>query len=100
MTLPRTQLLEEAANLITSDREQEYGDPAVCLDRIARGWSIILADKLRPGVTIDPHEVALLNDWQKTVRIVETPDKADSWRDKLGYTAIGWEALTKFWPAK
>jgi hypothetical protein len=33
--------------------------------------------------------VALMMDWVKTARLLETIDHADSWIDKCGYSALG-----------
>jgi hypothetical protein len=33
--------------------------------------------------------VALMMDWVKTARLLETIDHEDSWVDKVGYSALG-----------
>jgi hypothetical protein len=33
--------------------------------------------------------VALMMDWVKTARLLETIDHNDSWIDKVGYSALG-----------
>jgi hypothetical protein len=33
--------------------------------------------------------VALMMDWVKTARLLQTPDHEDSWIDKCGYSALG-----------
>tara|TARA_R110000824_G_scaffold102941_2_gene244888 strand:- start:4799 stop:5074 length:276 start_codon:yes stop_codon:yes gene_type:complete len=86
---PRNQIIKEAADLINGDRADRYGDCLENFENIAAGWSVIL------GVTVTPGQVALALDWMKTCRIVQTPDHKDSWVDKLGYLALGWECIER-----
>ena len=81
----RTALLKEANELINGDRHKDYGDASDNFRRIAAGWSEIV------GKEIKPHEVALMMDWLKTCRLITSPDKEDSWVDKIGYGALGGE---------
>ena len=83
----RNLIIEEATEIINSERADDYGDCLDNFERIAAGWSIIF------GVTVKPFQVALCNDWTKTCRIVTTPDHKDSWRDKVGYSSLGWEVV-------
>ncbi len=78
-------ILSEAEKLIQSDRNDVYGPWAVNARRMARGWSIIL--ELEREITNE--EVALMMDWVKTARLIQTPEHIDSWRDKCGYSALG-----------
>ena len=45
----RSECLAEAMDLITGDRNREYGEPIHNFERIANGWSIIL------GRIVEPH---------------------------------------------
>ena len=38
-----------------------------------------------------PAHVALMMDWVKSARLIETIDHEDSWIDKAGYSALGAE---------
>ena len=40
---------------------------------------------------LTPAHVALMMDWVKTSRLLESIDHVDSWIDKAGYTALGAE---------
>lgn len=85
----KVRLLNEAAELISNDRNNEYGPPHRNFSDIARGWSVIF-DR-----DVEMHEVALAMDWVKTCRLLKTPAHEDSWVDKAGYTAIGAELITE-----
>jgi len=52
-------------------------------------WSIILEKDITPA------QVCLCMDAVKTTRLIKTPDHADSWADKCGYSAIGGEVSEK-----
>ena len=91
---PRNQIIEEAKDLINGDRAEIYGDCLENFTNIAAGWSVIL------GVKVEPFQVPLCDDWEKTCRIVQTPDHKDSWRDKVGYPPLGWEVVVRSQDAK
>jgi hypothetical protein len=81
----RTDLLVQAADLISGDRAKDYGDAHENFQRIADGWALIL------GHPVAAYQVALAMDWLKTCRLITSPDHLDSWIDKAGYTALGGE---------
>jgi len=83
--MKRDEILDEAKDLVSGDRHDDYGDAVVNFDRIATGWSVIL------GTDVTPVQVALCMDWVKTARLIQSPDHADSWVDKAGYSALGAE---------
>lgn len=83
--MKRDEILDEAKDLVSGDRHDDYGDAAVNFARIAQGWSVIL------GTDVTPVQVALCMDWVKTARLIQSPDHADSWIDKAGYSALGGE---------
>jgi hypothetical protein len=86
----RTEILTEAADLISTDRAAEYGDALDTHYRIGVIWGAILGCG-----AIAPHDVALCMDAVKTVRAAKNPKHHDSWVDKAGYSALGGEmALT------
>ena len=72
-------------------RGENYGSPKENMQRIADYWNVYLR---HCGVIVDasyelgPEHVAMMNDLQKTARLVETPDHADSIVDKAGYSAV------------
>src|SRR6478609_2384349 len=61
----RVVALREAAQLITGDRQQEYGPPEVNFQRIADVWSVLL------GREFTPSEVALAMIGLKLARAAE-----------------------------
>lgn len=81
----RDEVLDTAKNIVSGDRHQDYGDAAENFYRIAAGWQVIL------GTDVTLTEVALCMDWVKTARLIQSPDHADSWVDKAGYSALGAE---------
>ena len=72
----------EAAREVLDDRGIEYGDPR---DNLLRIWRICrtLGIQLR-----DPSELALVYIATKLSRMVESPQREDSYLDLIGYAAI------------
>jgi hypothetical protein len=84
--MTRDEIIEHAKTLISGQRAVDYGDAKDNFDRIAAGWNIIVENIDGP---ITAKHVALMMDWVKTCRLLETIDHIDSWVDKVGYTALG-----------
>jgi hypothetical protein len=84
--MTRDEIIEKAKALINGDRAKDYGDAKDNFDRIAAGWNIIIENLDGP---VTAKHVALMMDWVKTCRLLETIDHLDSWVDKVGYTALG-----------
>jgi hypothetical protein len=84
--MTRDEIIEKAKALISGQRAVDYGDAKDNFDRIAAGWNIIVENIDGP---ITAKHVALMMDWVKTCRLLETIDHIDSWVDKVGYTALG-----------
>jgi hypothetical protein len=83
----RSECLAEAMDLITGDRNREYGEPIDNFQRIADGWSILLFQH------VTPHQVALCMAWLKMARLCETPDHKDSYTDAAAYMALAWQLV-------
>ena len=83
----RVQTLKEAAQLITGDRQQDYGPPSVNFQRIADLWNVQLAHRLKDGEKFTPVDVALALTQLKMARAVQSP-KHDTFVDGAGYLAI------------
>lgn len=79
-------ILDTAKGLIYGDRQEQYGSALQSFTNIADGWAIILRSKLREGEVITAEEAALMLDWFKTTRLLNTPGHMDSLVDKAGYT--------------
>ena len=84
--MTREDILDTAKQLISGPRAKDYGDAKDNFDRIAACWNIII-ENLDGQVTAK--HVALMMDWVKTARLLETIDHEDSWIDKCGYSALG-----------
>ena len=59
-------LCKEVVSIVET-RGRDYGDIKTNHEEITKGWSVIL------GIEVKPHQVALCNDWQKTVRLKANP---------------------------
>lgn len=84
--MKRDEILDTAKELISGQRAQDYGDAYQNFDRIAQGWNVIVSNTDGP---LTAKHVALMMDWVKTCRLLETIDHEDSWIDKCGYSALG-----------
>jgi hypothetical protein len=84
---PRSQCLSQAMDLITGDRNREYGEPLDNFQRIATGWQVILKHE------VTPHKVALCMAWLKIARLCETPGHSDSYVDAAAYVALADELV-------
>ena len=94
--MKRDEILTTALDLINNDRAKDYGDAYENHARVAEGWNIIiLKGALTSHGYLTPSHVALMMDWLKTSRLLESIDHTDSWIDKAGYTALGAEFASK-----
>ena len=80
----RSDVLIEAAVTITSDRNNQYGEPENSFPLIAAYWSAHL------GVEISAHDVAIMMTLMKISRM-EAGYKRDSYIDAAGYIGIAGE---------
>ena len=87
--MTRDEILDTAKELINGPRAKDYGDASDNFVRIADGWNIIAQNAVRTHGYITRKHVALMLDWLKTARLLETIDHDDSWIDKAGYTGLG-----------
>lgn len=71
-------ILEEAAQVVSGERAEDYGDMKKSFDNIAKGWSVIA------GTEISAHQVGLMMVWLKTVR-ESNKHKRDNLVDCIGY---------------
>lgn len=75
-------ILEEALDITQGDRQEDYGDCRIELDRIAKMWSVIFCKE------ITPNEVALAMISLKITRQMNK-NKRDNWVDIAGYARVG-----------
>lgn len=78
--------LERAISLVTGRRAQDYGDAEASFQRIADGWNIIVRSA---DGDLTPAHVALMMDWMKSARLLQSINHTDSWVDKAGYSGLG-----------
>lgn len=81
----RAAILEEAARLVCTDRDEQHGDARESFGRIAALWSADL------GIPIGPADVARLMALLKLARAKGKPGVIDSWIDAAGYSALAGE---------
>ncbi len=87
-------ILREADRLIHGDRQAQYGHPSTDFRRTGRMWGAIL-DRWRrsPEQDVPDYLVALCMASLKISRIVQTPEKRDSWVDLAGYAGAGYRCF-------
>ena len=71
-------LVEEAVQLVSADRQAQYGHPLDNFQRIADLWSVIL------NIEVTPEQVALCMVQVKVSRELQNP-KRDNIVDAIGY---------------
>lgn len=113
----RSDVLEEAADIVDGDRNVDYGDPIQDFSRTGKYWGIHLSsvlarrlhlmgvedrDNIHVGTVIamvedllDPHDVAIMMMQLKHSRLAWSPEKRDHWVDAAGYAACGWDCAVR-----
>ncbi len=88
-------LLDEAKQIITGDRQDAYGSPEDSFYLIAQLWDAYLSAHPRDKKTlgkemsqIEPIDVARMMTLLKIARMVCGQDKRDNYADAAGYLAI------------
>ena len=82
----RRQLLDQAQNIVTKDRDEQYGDPEDSFAQIAAFWGIYL------DTNIDSDDVGMMMMLLKIARQSHKP-KDDNLIDIAGYAACVAEIL-------
>ena len=82
-------VLKEAGNLLSFDRNAIYGDAVHDFRRIGEVWASLLDLPL----PIAPHTVAAMLAGMKLVRSQITPEHRDNWVDGAAYAALGFGTL-------
>ncbi len=93
MTKMRTEeetILEEAARLVTGDRQNSYGPPDQDFQRTAKMWEALLGTCVQEDKTlkIPPKFVAMCMIALKLSRETHQ-NKRDNWTDTAGYAYCG-----------
>ena len=83
----RKHFLDTAEALINGDRAKEYGPAKENHERIAQIWGTILNHE------VTPEQVVACMMGLKLARLSHDMTKDDSWRDIIGYAALGGEII-------
>lgn len=95
---PRASALNEARDLITGDRNNQYGPPTQDFDRTAKLLNALGYVRLDAEGAIHDilsSDVALIIAQVKVSRLMHSRDKRDSWVDLAGYAACGYECAVE-----
>ena len=87
----RAGILEEAARIVTRDRAATHGNAEDSFAWIAGHWNWWLQDKLEPGASITPYDVAQMMVGFKQARAKGNPAHGDNFTDGCGYFALAGE---------
>lgn len=94
--MTRSEILDTAKQVVTTDRNAQYGEPEDNFDTIASLWNAYLVGKHSDGTVITEKDVALMMVLFKVGRILtSTTVKEDSYIDAAGYIACGYECAQK-----
>lgn len=90
--LPRQQLLKEAYEITSNDRNTAYGNPEDNFQNIADRWNLFLACRFpelgpRMAELLTSEDVALMMIDMKMARLSTNPTHRDSLVDIAGYAA-------------
>ena len=87
--MKREEILEEAKEIITKNRTNQYGSPEDNFTMIATYWTVYLQQK------ITPKDVAMMMSLLKIARMKTGKFHKDNYADAIGYLACGYEVATK-----
>lgn len=87
----RADILNAARDCVTLDRAATHGDAEDNFAWIAGHWNWWLQDKLEPGASITPYDVAQMMVGFKQARAKGNPAHMDSHCDAVGYAALAGE---------
>ncbi len=88
--MKRDQVLSEAARIISGSRHDDYGPASDSFKKIGDLWSAYLGD--RTITSLDVSNMMILN---KVSRTLTSPEKADTYTDICGYSALCCEIMTE-----
>jgi len=81
----RKECLDAAKQCVCSDRNQQYGSPAVNIKKIAELWTTY------KGVEFSPKDVGVMMALLKIARISSGQSKDDNYIDACGYLSLSCE---------
>ncbi len=86
----RAEVLDEAKNLTTGDRNRDYGDPLPNFQDTADLLTVQFRHKFKEGERFTPSDVAKIMVHVKMARMIKR-SKRDNWVDIAGYAGLGAE---------
>lgn len=92
--MKRAEILDKAKEIVTQDREQNYGSPEDTFSVIADLWTIYIREKcvgVNADVCLSPSDVAIMMILLKIGRVAGGRFKDDNYVDIAGYAACGGE---------
>lgn len=89
----RQECLNKALEIVSKDRQNDYGLPEKNFGVIANYWNTYLDSRGIKG-TITGFDVAAMMSLLKIARIASSPAKEDNWVDLAGYAANGIEVAS------
>lgn len=101
----RNEILSKASDMVSGQREEDYGTPEDNFRTIAEFWSAYLSTTIQIPTALTgkqvrfrlaPSDVAAMMVLLKTARLAKNPAHLDSWIDLAGYAACGGEIVTKY----
>lgn len=97
-TITRASILDSAKEIVTGEREQQYGKPEDNFRMIGNLWEIYLKARCLDhdgGLDILPEDVAMMMSLLKIARIASGNYKVDSFVDLAGYAACAGECAER-----
>lgn len=91
----RADILNTARDCVTRDRAATHGEAEDNFAWIAGHWNWWLQDKLEPGASITPYDVAQMMVGFKQARAKGNPAFHDNAIDAVGYSALAGEIGAK-----
>jgi len=84
------EVMAEAGKIVNADRKDDYGDARDSFRSIAAFWTNYLRARglLLPTLNLTTADVAMMMDLLKTSRFATGGYKADTFVDKVGYSAL------------
>lgn len=96
--MKRAEILDSAKEIVTKDREEQYGAPEDNFATIAEFWTSYVKARCTSNnglVDISPADVGAMMILLKTARIAGDSEKADNYIDIAGYAACAGELMSK-----
>lgn len=91
--MTRSEICAEASRIITTDRNNQYGEPEELFGAIALAWDAL--DVARGDRDFTAADVAIYMAAFKLIRASSNPSVRDSFVDAVGYAAIAGELATE-----